>query len=161
MKPWLAYLFATLVVTITALLPSNVMSSTKSTWYDCIKPSITPPNFVFPIVWSILYIMIAIALAQTLLLPSSTTRNLLLVVFGVNLLLNVLWSYAYFGWRNMLLSMAIIIILWATIIIIVVQSFKVHPKWVGYILLPYLFWVSFATILNGISLSKASECAML
>jgi len=151
MSPYLSYIIAAITLILTALLPSSAMKSTNSPWYDCIKPSITPPKIVFPIVWTILYVLIAIALAETLKLEK---QKVLLLAFAINLTLNILWSFAYFGWKSPKLSLIIILLLWLSTVYLVVKTFQVHPKWVGFILLPYLMWITFATVLNGLSLNK-------
>ena len=155
MSPYFAYIIAFSTLIFVALIPSSAMKATKTAWYDCIKPSITPPNIVFPIVWTILYILIAICLAETLKLEK---QNVLLFAFAINLILNVLWSFAYFGWKKIGLALIIILLLWLSTVYLVVKTFQVHPKWIGFILLPYLMWITFATVLNGISLTKAKLC---
>lgn len=158
----LAYLVAFGILVIVAILPSKTMTATKSKWYECIKPKITPPNIVFPIAWTILYILIAVSLANAFLLPFSSGQMILLVGFAINLILNVTWSFLYFGKRNIVGSLVVIILLWASIVWIFIMSYMLHTaKWKAYILLPYLLWVSFATVLNTMSLPMAVECSDL
>ncbi len=155
----IAYLIGGIAVTLTAVIPQGTMSSTRSTWYDCIRPSITPPSIVFPIVWSILYFTIAVAIAHTILAEDMTYKSTLLALYAINLLFNVSWSFAYFGWRNMPLSLFVILCLWISALSIIVLTYmSLDMKWIGYLLIPYLLWLSFATILNGLSLKKEEQC---
>ena len=128
--------------------------SVKSSWYDCIKPKMTPPSFVFPIVWTTLYIFIAIAFARTI--GGGLAKNwLVIVLFLGNFALNILWCWAYFGQKRIQLSFLLILLLAATIIALVFAS----RDWIVVLLLvPYLAWVSFATYLNYMSIEKEKEC---
>lgn len=162
MNPILSYLTAFATVALVAFLPARTMTETRSAWYQCIRPSITPPNIVFPIVWSILYVLIAISLAGALMLPASPARIWLLVGFAINLALNLSWTFLYFKRRALKASLAVILLLWATIFWIYSASYRLHTsKWKAYILLPYLLWVAFATVLNALSLKKEAECSTL
>jgi tryptophan-rich sensory protein len=155
----LAYLISGIAVTITALIPSSTMKETKSVWYQCIKPEITPPSIVFPIVWGILYFMIAIAFAQTMLLPASVTKTAMIIVFVVNLAFNIIWTYAYFGWHLISGSLGIIVLLWISIIYLIFGACKVNSRIITILLIPYLLWVSFATFLNALSIPRAEACS--
>ena len=160
----LSYLVAFAILFVVAYFPSKSMGdSTDSAWYACIRPSVTPPNIVFPIVWTTLYVLIAIALAETLrhIWRSHTgVLWLLLAAYALNLALNASWTYVYFGQRNVMLAFIILLMLWGTTLFLVVATFNELPyKWVGFILLPYLLWITFASVLNGMSVSKAESCA--
>lgn len=155
-----AYAIGFLAVCIVSLLPRNTMSATKSDWYSCIRSDITPPNIVFPIVWTILYIMIAISIAQTILakIPIQLKQQLY-VAFIVNLTLNVFWSFAFFGSKRPDVALFIIILLWLSIVYIIVTCYK-NPalKFVGVLMTPYLLWVSFASLLNYLAYTKQMTC---
>ena len=157
-----AYLIGGSAVLVTALLPKNSMASTRSSWYECIRPSLTPPSFVFPIVWSILYITLAIAIAHTILSEDNNYKNIILPLYVVNLILNVIWSFAYFGRRNILLALIILLCLWVCSLSIIILSYKTSDiKWIAILLVPYLIWLSFATILNSLSLKNVKKCKNL
>lgn len=133
----------------------------KSEWYTCIKPSFTPPSYVFPIVWTALYIMIALSFAKVLQSQVSTERYYLIIgAFIVNLLLNIAWTWAYFGARNAKLALAIIALLWISIIALIIWVHPIYPT-AAYLLIPYLLWVTFASLLNGASALKETSCAQL
>ena len=155
MQPTIAYIISFAIVSIVMALPNQVtMRSVNSPWYKCIRASFTPPKYVFPIVWTTLYIFIAITLAQTLLLKESDTKSRLLGLYAFNLILNVAWSFAFFGEHNVLGAFIILLALIVSGGMILWKSRRVLPPWVSYLLVPYIAWLCFAGILNGASLYK-------
>jgi tryptophan-rich sensory protein len=159
MHTWLAYLIATLAIVAVAYIPSRQTSKqTDSPWYKCIRPSITPPNIVFPIVWTILYALIAYVLANVLLMPNGSTRSKLVSLIAINLTLNVFWTFAYFGHQNVGIALLVIVSLVATNLSIASMLWKT-PLY--YPFLPYVLWVMFATLLNGLSMLNVQNCKSL
>lgn len=153
-----AYLWAAVIMLMVMFLPnSTTMNAVHSSWYKCIRPGITPPSYVFPIVWTTLYVLIGIALAQTLLLPTSSSKSILLGLYAVNLTCNVLWSFAYFGSRDIGLAMAILLAIAISTACILYYTSQLMPPWVLYLLVPYQAWILFAGVLNFLSLGK--KCA--
>jgi tryptophan-rich sensory protein len=122
---------------------------TSSEWYDSIRPSITPPNWVFPIVWNILFFLIAISLYLAWISAKENQKQIVATVFGINLALNLLWSIFFFGLQRPSLAFAELLVLEASIIIMMI---KINPinKTSAYLLIPYLLWVAFAGILNAV-----------
>lgn len=121
------------------------------TWYTTIeKPSFNPPNAVFGPVWTVLYILMGIA-AGLVWGKIDEQRDLVkkgIIFFWIQLALNALWSYLFFGLHNPLLALIEIVVLWLMIYETFVQFNKVH-KIAAYLLIPYLLWVTFAAILNA------------
>ncbi|MEO6508669.1 MAG: TspO/MBR family protein [Patescibacteria group bacterium] len=119
------------------------------TWYVALnKPFFNPPNWVFGPVWTILYTMMAFSLylvwnSQT----KKKEKNEGMNVFFIQLSLNALWSIVFFGLHSPLLALVIIIILWILIFKTIVIFSKISKN-AGLLLVPYLAWVSFATLLN-------------
>ncbi|MDP1728636.1 MAG: TspO/MBR family protein [archaeon] len=144
---WKILIISFTLVFLTAYFGSSVTNANTS-WYDSIKPAITPPNIIFPIVWTILFILIALSiyLAYT---NSKTKKQKIKVrlVFISNLILNFLWSYLFFGNQNPKLAFIDIIALWLSIITMLLVVRK-SSKTAFWMLIPYLLWVSFAIILN-------------
>jgi len=116
-------------------------------WYESTKSSITPPNWVFPIVWNILFFLIALSLYLAYTSSNKKERWKIVAVFEINLVLNLLWSIFFFGMRNPLLSYIDIWPLWLSIWFIVFITYKIN-KTSAYLLIPYLLWVGFAIVLN-------------
>lgn len=119
----------------------------NSPWYLENKPSLTPPSIVFPIVWPILYFLIALSLYFTWIKAKKNEKIKAAIVFGINLIANALWSYLFFGTKNSLLSFIDIIIILVTIVGMIFVAGRIDRK-AGWLLVPYLLWVSFATMLN-------------
>lgn len=120
-------------------------------WFRYVeKPFFNPPSWVFSPVWTILYIMMGTA-AGIVWSKIEENRPLVrraLIFFGIKLALNGLWSILFFGLRNPLLALIEIVILWL-MIYETMNQFRKIDKTAGYLFIPYLAWVSFATILNG------------
>lgn len=122
-----------------------------TTWFPTlVKPVFNPPSWVFFPVWTTLYILIGVAggmIWNHLETDKELVRKAFLF-FIIQLGLNALWSYLFFGLHNPLIAFIEIIILWL-FIFETYNQFKKIDKVAGYLFLPYLAWVSFAMILNG------------
>jgi benzodiazapine receptor len=118
-------------------------------WYGPLKkPFFTPPDWVFAPVWIILYILMGVAafLVWRKSIHQKQTRSAL-ILFGVQLVLNVLWSVMFFGLRSPLAGLIEISIL-AVAILLTIQSFLQVSRVAGLLLIPYFLWVAFASGLN-------------
>ncbi|MCB1486566.1 MAG: tryptophan-rich sensory protein [Bauldia sp.] len=119
------------------------------TWYAALeKPSFNPPDAVFPIVWGILYAVMAIAAWLIWRSPPSRARTIALTLFAVQLFFNVAWSWIFFGVQNPPLGFVVIVVLVVAIAATVIAFGKVVRE-AALMLLPYLAWVVFATVLNA------------
>lgn len=151
MNKYLKITYCVAICLAVGYLSSKVTQSSISTWYPLIKkPSFNPPNWVFAPVWTMLFIMMGIA-AGLVWDKLETNKELVkkgLLFFTVQLLLNALWSYLFFVLNNILLALIEIVLLWL-IIYETYYIFKQIDKRAGYLLIPYLAWVGFATILTG------------
>ncbi|TWR27782.1 tryptophan-rich sensory protein [Mucilaginibacter achroorhodeus] len=118
-------------------------------WYQTLKkPTFTPPNFVFPIAWTLLYILIAIAAYLVWKKRDrSVTYKTAAVIYALQLLFNFSWSIVFFEFHQILGGLLVIIAL-LVIIILNISWFNRFSKPAAYLLIPYFLWVSFATLLN-------------
>lgn len=118
-------------------------------WYSALnKPAFTPPGWVFGPAWTALYIMMAVAAILVWRRGWDTPGvRLALVLFAVQLALNLSWSPVFFGLHQLGWSVVIILALLAAIIATTVAFFRVSTI-AGLLFVPYLLWVSFATVLN-------------
>ncbi len=119
------------------------------TWYAGLnKPFFSPPDWLFGPAWTTLYILMGIAL---FLVWQKGTKNKkvrkALKLFGIQLLLNASWSPVFFGAKSLFLAFVIIVFMWIFILKTILAFGKIDRR-AGYLLYPYLAWVSFATILN-------------
>ena len=148
---WKVLVVSFLVVFLVAYLGSLFTSTTvNSEWYDSIRPKLTPPSYVFPIVWNILFILIALSLYLLWVKADKNGRKNVAFAFGINFLLNILWSVLYFGLKNPKLAFFELIFLWLSIITMILVAKKIDKK-AAWLLVPYLLWVSFASVLNFLS----------
>ncbi len=149
---WKVLLSSIIIVFLVASLGSFFTASqVDSQWYQSIKPEITPPNYVFPIAWNILFLMIAVSLYLTWINSKKELKKKVAFVFGLNLFFNFLWSFLYFGLKNPALAFFDLIALWLSIILLIKVTYRIE-KTAAYLLIPYLLWVSFAGVLNYLSI---------
>lgn len=118
------------------------------TWYVTLnKPWFNPPNWIFGPVWTMLYLLMGFASYVVYISYQNIHRKISLIHYGIQLLLNLLWSFLFFYFKNPGLALFEIVILWIMINLTIVSFSKVNKK-AAYLLLPYVVWVSFAAILN-------------
>ena len=131
-------------------LSGMVTRDSINTWYPTLeKPFFNPPNWIFAPVWTALYIMMGIAAG--LVWGSGADTKLVrkgLGFFAIQFGLNALWSYLFFGLHNPLLALIEIVLLLLMIYETYV-AFRKIDKAAGYLFIPYIAWVSFATLLNA------------
>ncbi len=123
--------------------------SAIDTWYATLqKPSFNPPNWIFGPVWITLYTLMGIS-AYLIWNQGLERREVktALVIFGIQLALNVLWSLLFFGAKSPSVAFAEIVFLWFAILLTITSFLKIS-KPAGLLLIPYLLWTSFATLLN-------------
>lgn len=143
-----------LVVTCLAVgyFSSLVTRPAVESWFLTIqKPSFNPPNWLFAPVWTTLYIMMGIAGGLVWHEIDSSRKEEVkkaMKFFAIQLALNALWSYLFFGLKNPLLALVEIVLLWLMIYETYIKFVRIN-KISGYLFVPYLLWVSFATVLNA------------
>jgi len=119
-----------------------------NTWYQTInKPPFNPPNWIFGPVWTTLYILMGISLFMIWDSPKSAERQRAMVVFSIQLFLNFCWSLIFFKLHMLFGAVVEIIALWLMIIYMLLCFSRVKPL-AAYLNIPYLLWVSFASVLS-------------
>lgn len=117
-------------------------------WYAGLrKPSFNPPNWIFGPVWTALYVLMGVAAGVIWEEPSSQLRTYALAWFLIQLALNFLWSMIFFRWHAIAGALGEISFLWLAILATMVMFWELRPM-AGWLMLPYLGWVSFAAALN-------------
>lgn len=118
-------------------------------WYSqLIRPSWAPPSWIFGPVWTFLYILIAISFGKVFFMFFQKQIPFIVVLpFILNLLFNFIFTPLQFGLKNNLLSAIDILLVLGTLIWAMIAIYT-HMKWITYIQIPYLLWVSFATVLQ-------------
>jgi translocator protein len=118
------------------------------TWYpSLVKPPFNPPAWVFGPVWTLLFLLIGISLALVLTSAESKFKKLALGIFAAQFVLNIAWSYFFFYLRSPMLGLIDITALLVLIALNIYYFAKINRS-AAWLLVPYLLWVSFATILN-------------
>jgi tryptophan-rich sensory protein len=147
--PLWRFLIAVLPVVAVAVSASLVTQPNIPTWYAGLaKPGFTPPNWAFPVAWTILYALMAYALWRILALPESLPgRQGAIIAFFVQLALNGLWSFAFFGAQSPPAGLVVIAAL-IVAILATMASFRKLDRVAAWLLAPYLAWVCYATLLN-------------
>ena len=112
------------------------------------RPSFSPPNWVFGPVWTILYVLLGISFFLIWKENPTRERNMAIKVFSIQMLLNFAWSFIFFYFNLIGAALIEIILLWISITLMIYLFSKIKPV-AAYMNIPYLLWVSFATILNA------------
>jgi len=138
-----------LIAQLAGAIGSVFTANSIQDWYAFLeKPVFSPPNWLFAPAWITLYILMGIAAFLVWKKKDDLSfRNCALKLYGINLILNVLWSIIFFGLKNPGLAFAEIIVLWILILVITIKFFRIS-RIAGFLFVPYLFWVSFASVLN-------------
>lgn len=146
---WLTLIGCIAAVLTTGFISGIATAKGMDGWFDTlVKPSFNPPSYLFGPVWTALYILMGIGLYLILQTPASTVRSTALLVFGLQLALNFAWSFLFFYFHRPDLALVEILILWVFILLMIIQFHKLSAT-AAMLQLPYLAWVSFATILNA------------
>lgn len=118
-------------------------------WYQYLeKPFFNPPNYLFGIVWPILYALMGVSLFLIWVSPSNPKKRVAYIAFSVQLVLNFFWSFIFFNFREPAWALAEIVVLWICITWMI-RAFYPIRKWAAILQVPYMLWVSFATALNA------------
>jgi translocator protein len=121
------------------------------TWYaGLVKPSFNPPSWVFGPVWTTLYAMMAVAAWRVWIADRAdgAERQMALAFFWLQLLLNAIWSPVFFGLERPGLALIVIVLMWLAIAVTTIRFFRID-RVAGWLFVPYLCWVTFATVLNA------------
>jgi translocator protein len=143
-------LFYSLLITLgVGTIAGVATASSISSWYAfLLKPAFNPPNWLFGPVWTLLYILMGISLYLVWKQSPSRHRYNAMSLFFIQLFFNFWWSFIFFYFHDIGLALFDIIILWIFILLTIIYFAK-HHKTAAALLIPYLAWVSFATILNA------------
>lgn len=109
------------------------------------KPPLAPPGWLFPVVWTVLYVLMGTA--SYLVLTSGRPNGLALLVYGVQLLFNFFWPLFFFNMQAYLFAFVWLVLLWLLILAATILFFRISRP-AGWLMVPYLLWVAFAGYLN-------------
>ena len=128
---------------VSALLTSGNMQLFE----EINKPPLSPSGWLFPVVWTILYASMGVALYLVVMAKGAKSNLPAYISFGVQLFFNFFWSIIFFNTRALLFAYIWLVLLWVAIIVNIFFFYKVN-KTAGKLLIPYLIWVTFAGYLN-------------
>ena len=146
--------WTTLIICVVGILVLGSLSGLANVgsingWFATLnKPSFNPPNYLFGPVWTFLYIMMGISLYMIIQTPKTEIRNTALIFFAIQMALNFSWSFLFFYFKWPGIAFIEIIVMWIAIIMMILTFYRISNT-AAYLQIPYLLWVSFASILNG------------
>lgn len=124
---------------------STGMLFSPGDWYERLaKPGWTPPNWLFPVAWSVLYVLIALSAARVAPVPGA---HVAIAFWALQMCFNTLWSPVFFGLHRIGPAMIVITGLWLSVFATTLMFFRFDP-WAGAMFVPYLLWSSYAGALN-------------
>ena len=127
---------------------SAVFTSGNMNMYDTLnRPPLSPPMWLFPVVWSVLFILMGVSSAMVYVKKDETDVSGALKVYALQLIVNFFWSIIFFNMRAYLFAVVWLALLWILILIMILSFRKIKPL-AGYLQIPYLVWVSFALYLT-------------
>lgn len=142
------FAIAVLIPLCVGAISAMITGDTMKEYFFLNKPPLSPPGWLFPIVWTVLYLMMGVA--SYLVLASSADRPLVmkaLLFYGIQLLLNFLWSILFFKGSLYLWAFIDLIAMWGMIILSTVLFFRISTP-AGLMMIPLILWTSFAGYLN-------------
>jgi tryptophan-rich sensory protein len=149
MNKYLKLILCILVQLSIGAVSGIATASGVNDWFLTIKkPVFNPPNYLFAPVWTMLYILMGISFYIILQTPNSKSKKYAIAIFVIQLFLNFCWSFLFFKYQLIGVAFIEIILIWLSIICMIYAFYKINRS-AAYLQLPYLLWVSFASILNG------------
>ena len=143
------YLVSIFISVMTGALASALTSGNMDIYERIVKPPLSPPSVLFPIVWTALYVLMGISAAMIYEIKdyNATAVQNALSLYGGNLIVNFTWSIIFFGFMRYLFAFIWLLFLLFIIIRMIISFKKLHPV-AGYLQIPYAIWVAFAGYLN-------------
>jgi tryptophan-rich sensory protein len=149
MKNTIKLIFCILLTIAVGAISGIATSGSVNDWFVGInKPTFNPPNYLFGPVWTVLYILMGISLFMILQSQNNDLRKRAITIFCIQLVLNFCWSFIFFKFHLIGMAFVEIILIWMSIIWMILAFSKIN-KTAAYLQIPYLLWVSFASVLNG------------
>jgi tryptophan-rich sensory protein len=142
MKNWKIYAIFIVLTLLVGALSGFISMEAMGDYATLDKPILSPPAWLFPVVWSILFILMGIGAARFYIKIGRVS-----LLFVIQLIFNFFWSIIFFNLENYLLAFVWLVILWALILLCTVLFYGIDKR-AGYLMIPYLLWVTFAGYLN-------------
>lgn len=144
---WLQLLGIVLITELAGVLSSLASGNTGQIYTSLIKPPLSPPGWLFGVVWPVLYLLMGIAAYIIYQTPQTTDREKAINLYWVQLFVNFLWPIVFFRFEWYWIAVLVILLLDVLVIITTIWFYRLN-KVAGYLMIPYLLWILFATYLN-------------
>ncbi len=144
-----AYIIGIIIPLAVGGLSAFITKDSMDIYQSLRQPPLSPPGIAFPIVWTVLYILMGVGSTMVYLSEGGTEakRNRALIVYGVQLAVNFFWSIFFFSMQAFLFSFVWLLLLWGLIVLMIVMFSRIRST-AAYLQVPYMLWVSFAGYLN-------------
>jgi benzodiazapine receptor len=154
---WFQLLLIVMSTELVGILGSIFSGNIGQIYASFIKPPLSPPGWLFGIVWPVLYLLMGVAAYCVYRTPPSYARKRALMLYWVQLFVNFLWPIVFFRFELFWVAAAIILLLDALVALTALRFYQIKPV-AGYLMIPYLLWILFATYLNiGIAILNQSN----
>ena len=148
-EDWKTYVFWILLCEMVGLIAGLLIRDSVQLYSQTIvKPPLSPPAFLFPIVWTILYALMGISAARVRLAPVTKEQRTATNLFIAQLIVNFFWPLFFFNLQAFGFALLWLILLWVLVLLLILNSFKVD-RIAAWLLIPYLAWLTFAAYLNA------------
>ena len=146
MKTWVSYVLFIGIAIFTEVISGALTSGSMKTYELLQKPPLTPPGILFPIVWTVLYLLMGIGAARIYQTGAAEVRQAL-ILWGIQLAVSFVWSLIFFNAQAYGVALLWLIVLWLVILAMIVVFYSLRPL-AGLLQLPYLLWAAFAGYLT-------------
>ena len=144
----LPFIIAVLIPLLVGIVSAMISSKGMAMYGTMSKPPLSPPAWVFPVAWTILYIMMGIASYFVFVSDAdSKLKMMALLIYIIQLAMNFMWSILFFNWKLYLVAFVWLIVMWGLVIICAFRFYGIN-KAAGYMMIPYIVWLTFAAYLN-------------
>lgn len=145
MIKWKKLIISILIPSVLGFLGS-LIGNVSQGFDGIIKPAFTPPTIVFPIAWTILYILMGIS-SYLIFESNDITKDKALFIYGIQLIINSLWTFFFFNMKWFLFSFFLVLLILLLVIIMILRFYKIN-KVSAYLQIPYVAWLCFAAVLS-------------
>ena len=146
LKKWVPYIVSILIALAVGGLGALLTMNSMDIYGELNQPPLSPPAFLFPIVWSILYTLMGVSSA-IIYKSNDLEKNDALKIYAFQLIVNFLWTLIFFNMRQFLFSFIWLVLLDILVVVMIVKFYRISPL-AGLLQIPYLIWILFATYLN-------------
>lgn len=146
MKRAKPYIFSILLALTVGGLSALSTANNMDIYDKIVSPPLAPPGWLFPVVWTILFVLMGVS-AAIVFTSKEKTKDDALFIYAVSLVLNFTWSIFFFNMQSFIISFIILVALWVSIILTIIKYYPIN-KVAALLQIPYLLWVTFAGYLN-------------